>query len=105
MITTAQAERESITRLQLGRLVEQGVLQRARRGVYLLPSSQYGRFVDICSAWVALDPGLYPDERRESPSLIVASHESAASLHHIGDLIPHKHSFSAVKRKQTPAVN
>lgn len=41
IITTAQAQREGISRLQLNRLAERGTLSRARRGVFsfLLPSS------------------------------------------------------------------
>lgn len=101
IITTAQAHREGITRLQLGRLAEQGTVQRIRRGVYLLPSAQSGASMPIRASWVALNPKLYPDERWASDPAIVVSHESAATLHRIGDLIPAQDTFSAVGRKQT----
>ena len=101
IITTAQAHREGITRLQLGRLAEQGVIQRVRRGVYLLPSTQFNADLEIRTAWISLEPGTYIAERWDSHSPIVVSHESAALLHQIGDLIPQKHTFSVATRKQT----
>lgn len=101
IITTAQAHREGITRLQLGRLAEQGVIQRVRRGIYLLPSTQLNADLEIRTAWISLEPGTYIAERWDSPSPIVVSHESAALLHQIGDLIPQEHTFSVGTRKQT----
>lgn len=101
IITTAQAHREGITRLQLGRLAEQGVIQRVRRGVYLLPSTQFNADLEIRTAWISLEPGTYIAERWDSHSPIVVSHESAALLHQIGDLIPQEHTFSVATRKQT----
>ncbi|OKX79774.1 type IV toxin-antitoxin system AbiEi family antitoxin domain-containing protein [Corynebacterium glutamicum] len=101
IITTSQAQREGITRLQLGRLADKGVLTRVRRGMYLLPSSQYGPLTDIRVAWVSLDVGQFPDERWAEEDKIVVSHESAALIHQLGDLIPKKLTFSSTSRKQT----
>ncbi|AIK84112.1 hypothetical protein CGLAR1_02290 [Corynebacterium glutamicum] len=101
IITTSQAQREGITRLQLGRLADKGVLTRVRRGMYLLPSSQFGPLTDIRVAWVSLDVGQFPDERWEEEDKIVVSHESAALIHQLGDLIPKKLTFSSTSRKQT----
>ena len=101
IITTAQAQREGITRLQLGRLADKGVLTRVQRGIYLLPSSQYGLLADIRIAWVSLDAGQFPDERWEGEDAVIVSHESAALIHQLGDLIPKKMIFSSTARKQT----
>lgn len=101
IITTAQAHREGITRLQISRLTDGGVLTRARRGVYLLPSAQYGPLTDIRTAWVSLGPDRFPFERINSADNVYVSHESAALIHQIGDLIPDRLSFSTASRKQT----
>ncbi|MEJ6014591.1 type IV toxin-antitoxin system AbiEi family antitoxin domain-containing protein, partial [Corynebacterium sp. H127] len=101
IITAAQAQREGVTRLQLSRLTESGMLERVRRGIYLLPSAQYGPLMDIQIAWVSLDPGVLPSERWDSPHIVSVSHESASLIHQIGNLIPNKYSFSSKKRKQS----
>lgn len=101
IITTAQAESEGITRLQLGRLAEQDIVTRVRRGIYLLPSAPYGPHTDIHLAWISLGSGQFPDERWESADKTVVSHASAAFIHNIGDLIPHRNEFSTTGRKQT----
>ncbi|STC69147.1 type IV toxin-antitoxin system AbiEi family antitoxin domain-containing protein [Corynebacterium pilosum] len=102
IISTAQAERESVSRVRLGRLASEGVIERDRQGVYFMPSVGYGPLLSLCSAWVSLDPALYPDERWSQETLpAVVSHESAALVHGIGDLIPAKHFFISQKPKQT----
>jgi predicted transcriptional regulator of viral defense system len=101
IITTAQAQREGVSRLQISRLAERGVLTRTRRGVYLLPSAQYGPLTDIRAAWVFLGSDRFPDERLNSADDVYVSHESAALIHQIGDLIPGKSFFSTASRKQT----
>lgn len=101
IITTAQAQREGVSRLQISRLSERGVLTRARRGVYLLPSAQYGPLTDIRAAWVFLGADRFPAERLDFADAVYVSHESAALIHQIGDLIPDKAFFSAASRKQT----
>lgn len=101
IITTAQALREGVSRLQISRLSERNVLTRTRRGVYLLPSAQYGPLTEIRTAWVSLGPDLFPFERLDYSEDVFVSHESAAQIHQIGDLIPDKSFFSTVSRKQT----
>ncbi|EFM42866.1 hypothetical protein HMPREF0277_2065 [Corynebacterium accolens ATCC 49726] len=101
IITTAQAQREGISRLQLNRLAERGTLSRARRGVFFLPSAQFGPMTDSREAWICLEPKLFAVERIASTEKLFASHESAALIHNIGDLIPEKQTFSSTSRKQT----
>lgn len=101
IVTTGQAGREGIERLQLSRLVERGDLDRARHGVYLLPSHQGGPHDEIRAAWLSLEPKKFIDERWEDEQPVVVSHESAALIHGIGRLIPPKFTFSTGGTKQT----
>lgn len=100
IITTAQAQREGISRLHLSRLADQGVIRRARRGVYLLPSHAESSSSDIQAAWLSLEPQLFADERWEADNPCVVSHQSAAEIHGIGRLIPSKHTFSTAGKKR-----
>ena len=101
IVTTAQAGREGVERLQLSRLAEKGDLERARHGVYLLPSHQAGPEDEIRAAWLSLEPKKFIDERWEDEWPVVVSHESAARIHGIGRLIPPKLTFSTGGTKQT----
>lgn len=101
IVTTAQAGREGVERLQLSRLAEKGDLDRARHGVYLLPSHQAGPQDEIRAAWLSLEPKKFIDERWEDEQPVVVSHESAARIHGIGRLIPPKLTFSTSGTKQT----
>ena len=101
IVTTAQAGREGVERLQLSRLAEKGDLERARHGVYLLPSHQAGPQDEIGAAWLSLEPKKFIDERWDDEWPVVVSHESAARIHGIGRLIPPKFMFSTDGTKQT----
>lgn len=101
IVTTAQAGREGVERLQLSRLAEKGDLERARHGVYLLPSHQAGPEDEIRAAWLSLEPKKFIDERWEDEWPVVVTHESAARIHGIGRLIPPKLTFSTGSTKQT----
>jgi len=100
IITTAQAQREDISRLHLSRLADQGVIRRARRGVYLLPSHAESSSSDIQAAWLSSGPQLFAGERWEADNPCVVSHQSAAEIHGIGGLIPSKHTFSTAGKKR-----
>ena len=80
IVTTAQAAREGITRLQLSRLTQRGDLQRARQGVYLLPSHQGGPQDGIRAAWLSLEPKSFIDERWDERAPLVVSHECCAGV-------------------------
>ena len=101
IVTTAQAGREGVERLRLSRLAEKGDLERARHGVYLLPSHQAGPQDEIRAAWLSLEPKKFIDERWDDKWPVVVSHESAARIHGIGRLIPPKFTFSTGGTKQT----
>src|SRR5450759_3451320 len=55
LLTTAQAVHEGISRLQLARLADAGVLQRVGRGVYATTSSA-AEHLSLRAAWLVLDP-------------------------------------------------
>jgi hypothetical protein len=101
LLTTAQAAREGITRLQLARLTDAGVLERLGRGVYATTSSA-DEHLGLRAAWLALDPARTAEERLKSPTTTgVVSHASAAGLHNLGDLLDDEHEFTLPQRKQT----
>ena len=101
LLTTAQAARESITRLQLARLADAGVLERLGRGVYATTSSA-DEHLSLRAAWLALDPTRTAEERLKDPITAgVVSHASAAGLHNLGDLLDDEHEVTLPQRKQT----
>lgn len=101
ILTTAQAEREGITRLQLARLADAGVLERVDRGVYATTSSSDEHRM-LRAAWLALDPARTAEERLANLLTAgVVSHTSAAGLHRLGDLLDDRPEITLPYRKQT----
>src|SRR5665647_620859 len=97
LLTTAQAAREGITRLQLARLADAGVLERLGRGVYATTSSA-DEHLSLRAAWLALDPARTAEERLKSPTTTgVVSHASAAGLHNLGDLLDDEQDVTIVE--------
>jgi hypothetical protein len=86
LLTTAQAEKVGVTRLTLSRMVAAEVLERPSQGVYVLAGA-VDEFTDLRAAWLSLMPAMTAEERLASPADHgVASHATAANLHHLGDL-------------------
>lgn len=101
LLTAAQAEREAVTRSQLNRLAEAGVLERVERGVYATTSSTDENRA-LRAAWLALDPGRTAEERlADLLGAGVVSHTSAAGLHKLGDLLDDVPEVTYPHRKQT----
>ena len=101
LLTTAQAEREGVTRLQLARLADAGVLVRIVRGVYATASSPHEHRA-LRAAWLALDPPRTAEERlADLTSTGVVSHTSAAALHRLGDLLDDQPEITLPHRKQS----
>jgi len=101
LLTAAQAEREDVTRSQLTRLADAGVLERVERGVYATTSSTDQNRA-LRAAWLALDPTQTAEERLANPGAVgVISHTSAASLHKLGDLLDDVPEVTYPHRKQT----
>ncbi|HEY0186595.1 MAG TPA: type IV toxin-antitoxin system AbiEi family antitoxin domain-containing protein [Cellulomonas sp.] len=101
LLTTAQAEREGLTRLQLVRLTDASVLERVDRGVYATASSPTEHRA-LRAAWLTLDPTRTAEERLADPIAAgVASHTSAAGLHRLGDLLDDEPELTLSRRKQS----
>ncbi|PFG34652.1 type IV toxin-antitoxin system AbiEi family antitoxin domain-containing protein [Sanguibacter antarcticus] len=101
LLTTAQAEREGVTRLHLTRLAGADILERVDRGVYATTSSPIEHRT-LRAAWLALDPSHTAEERLADPIASgVVSHTSAAGLHRLGDLLDDRPEITLPHRKQT----
>lgn len=101
LLTTSQAEAEGVTRLQLARLADAGVIERLDRGIYAVPAAIDER-VPLRVAWLSLDPSTLAEERLADPiSSGVLSHTAAASLHRLGDLLDDVPEITLPERKQS----
>jgi len=101
LLTTAQAEAEGITRLQLARLSDAGVIERFGRGIYAIPAAVDER-TPLRAAWLSLAPSdLAEDRLADPPSSGVLSHSSAATLHGLGDLLDDEPEITLPGRKQS----
>lgn len=102
LLTSAQAQAEGVTRMQLTRLVESGILDRLEHGVYATPSVQGDPLLSLRSSWLTLRPSARAEERlADLTSAGVVSHASAAQLHGIGDLLADEHEFLLPERFQS----
>lgn len=101
LLTTSQSEAEGITRLQLARLADAGVIERFGRGIYAIPAAVDER-TPLRAAWLSLSPSELAEERlADPPSAGVLSHTSAASLHSLGDLLDDEPEITMSSRKQS----
>lgn len=101
LLTTKQAVAHGVTRMQLVRLVDAGLLDRVDQGIYAMVSST-DEFQALHAAWLSLDPGYTVEQRiGKSREAIVASHTSAAALHGMGDLLHDVPELNTIERKQT----
>ncbi|MCW2962617.1 MAG: hypothetical protein JWM90_3004 [Thermoleophilia bacterium] len=100
-VTTAQAKLRGIDDARLVRLVQDGYLERVLHGVYRV---NFGARVpslvreDLYVRYLALDAGRLPWEPHPT---VVASHESAADLHRIGNLPADVATFTSSTRRST----
>ena len=102
LATTAQASRRGVSRLQLSRLVADGLLNRLGQGVYRATSVPVVRFDGIKAAWLSIDPRLTAEERlRRAAADAVVSGTTAAWLHGLGGLVPEPYEFTVPERRQT----
>jgi CRP-like cAMP-binding protein len=85
MITAAQMAGAGVSREKISILTSDGILERVRRGVYLIPASPYERNItQLRAAWLTLLPEITGPRRRERPEAdFVVSGDSAAWLHGI----------------------
>lgn len=102
LLTTAQAARAGVSRVQLTRMVTAGVLERIVHGVYATPSVLGDELLSLRAAWLALAPHASAGDRLADPVAAgVVSHSSAAHLHQLGDLLADEHELTLPKRYQS----
>jgi len=102
MVTAAQARELGISRVDLNRLVHDGILERIETAdrVYRLTGSPPDPGLDdLCAAWLQLGEGMVDARRLREPDAVV-SHRSAAAVLELGDLLADVHEFySPVRRR------
>lgn len=91
-----------MSRVQLTRLVQDGMLTRLAHGVYVLRGAAGVEYLELRAAWLGLEPEeMAADRLRRRHQGAVVSHASAARLHQLGDLEADRHEFILPTRKQT----
>ncbi|MGW6936439.1 type IV toxin-antitoxin system AbiEi family antitoxin domain-containing protein [Lentzea sp. NPDC054927] len=101
MVTTQQALRAGVGDVTLHRLKTVGLLEGVRRGVYASTSAEESDARAEQAAWLALRPEVAGWARPKlDPDGGVISHQSAARLHNIGDLV-NAHVEITVPRRRT----
>ncbi|HJP75579.1 MAG TPA: type IV toxin-antitoxin system AbiEi family antitoxin domain-containing protein [Pseudonocardiaceae bacterium] len=102
LFTATQAQQVGVTRVQLTRLVQAGVIERRNHGVYLISGAGGDELLELRAAWLNLDPARSAADRFfDGPAGAVISHASAAALMGFGDLDADRHEFTLPARKQT----
>lgn len=104
MFTTAQAAGVGVSRLDVSRLVEAGLVRRVRQGVYVMPGVPSDAFEEVRAEWLATDPARTAGERRSDADPVVVSDETAALIHGIGDLSAGGVHLTASRRLQSRQV-
>lgn len=102
MVTTQQALHSGIDDVTLHRLKAAGLLESVRRGVYAMTSAEASNARAEQAAWLALRPEVAGWAR---PKLDldggVVSHQSAARLHNIGELVNTQVEITTPRRRTT----
>ena len=101
LVTTAQARALGVSAQGVARLTKQDLLERMTHGVYRVSGAPPNPADELRAAWLTLDPGRRAAERLRDESPAVVSHQSAAGLHHLGDINADLHEFTTAERKQS----
>ena len=103
MVTTAQAEQVGVSRAQLSRMADRGLLTRLVQGVYRVAGAPELEHEAIYATWLALGGATRP--AADGVPAVVAGGVTAAVLHGIGDFWA-EHDFLVPARRTTrlPAV-
>src|SRR5580704_9337174 len=109
MVTSAQAVAAGVSYMQIKRMTEAGLLEKAGPGVYLMIGGQAAAERNRAHkvAWLRLDPAVPAWERPLlGPNSAVVSHSSAAVLLRLGDLVVRDIEFTTTRRRTSrdPAV-
>lgn len=102
MVTSAQAEVHSISRLDLSRLASAGHLTRLTHGVYKDTGAPSDEYENLRAAWLSTEPAVMAEARLNDGSQgVVVAGASAAQLHQIGDTWARRHEFVSPVRRQS----
>lgn len=102
MVTTQQALHSGVDDVTLHRLKSAGLLESVRRGVYAVTSAEVSDARAEQAAWLALRPEVAGWTRSELElDGGVVSHESAARLHNLGDLVNNRVTITTPRRRTT----
>jgi len=102
LLTSAQASRRGVSRLDLSRLADAGLIERVCHGVYRDAGAGSDEFEDLRAAWLAIDPKVDAGARlADVEKSVVVSGASAARLHGIGDLRTERFEFTTSVRRQS----
>lgn len=102
LFTSAQAAAHGVSRLNLSRLTEAGLLGRVAHGVYRDAGVAGDQFEGLRAAWLAIIPKVEAGVRLQSRTDdAIVSGTSAAFLHGIGDLREERHEFTSSVRRQS----
>jgi hypothetical protein len=102
LVTSAQAARRGVSRLELSRLADAGLLERVSHGVYRDAGAPRDELDGLRAAWLAVDPKVDAGARLVNvEKTAVVSGVSAAGLHGIGDLRADRFEFTTPVRRQS----
>ena len=101
-VTTAQAEKRQVSKLEMSRLAKSGLIERVTHGVYRDAGAPSSEFDEVRAHWLAARPFDLAEDRIAAPEHdFVASGATAAWLQGLGDIAPNRIEFVAETRKQT----
>jgi Transcriptional regulator, AbiEi antitoxin len=88
LVTSAQATGAGVDRTTIARLVEAGLLDHIRRGVYAVLAAPEDPLRETRAAWLQLNPAVPGWERPLiDPDGGIVSHTTAARVHDLGDML------------------
>ncbi|MCR6481537.1 hypothetical protein M8542_01780 [Amycolatopsis sp. OK19-0408] len=100
MVTSRQAKGLGVDAVTLHRLTNARFLESVRRGVHAATSAAAGPAREEQAVWLALNPATPGWERPLlDPDGGVVSHQSAARLHGLGELVNSRLTFTVPKRR------
>lgn len=105
MVTAAQAAGLGVERATLTRMVAAGLLEHVMRGVYGIPAALTTPHLAERAVWLRLDTRPAWERPLDGTDAMI-SHQSAAAVHDLGDLVPAEIELTVPRRRTTrdPAV-
>ena len=101
MFTSAQAQANGITKMQIARLVDAGLISRVRHGVYRITAVPSTPFDQIRAEWLSFKPELMAYERYNNQDDFVAIGTTALELFRAGEFFLDQLQFAHPNRYQS----